>query len=164
MQRKEMVYILSALSGGIQITEHGQVKFKDELYPSLNMPALNNSDAWPCHVPNNKTSPQALWCRMNRCHVSSLFLYCCLQTSPSPTILLLLCVISSTTSRNCFRKQNILCYTIFLIEFLKHIVQKYTHVSHMFISKRLGTLITPVYQSFIRYYLLQSINHLKTLL
>lgn len=52
-----MVYILSALSGGIQITEHGQVKFKDGLYPSLNMPALNNSDAWPCRVPNNKTSP-----------------------------------------------------------------------------------------------------------
>ena len=96
--------------------------------------------------------------------VSSLFLYCCLQTSPSPTILLLLCVISSTTSRNHFRKQNILCYTIVIIEFLKHIVQKYTHVSHMFISKRLHTLIIPVYQSLIRYYLLQSINHLKTLL
>lgn len=57
MQRKETVYILSALSGGIQITEHGQVKFKDGLYPSLKMPALNNSDAWPCRVPNNKTSP-----------------------------------------------------------------------------------------------------------
>lgn len=165
MPRKEMVYILSALSGGIQIAEYWQVKFKDGLYPSLKMPALNNSDIWQCRVPNNETSPQAPWCRMeNRCHCKLpfsvlLFTDLSITYNSPPSLCNIINHIKESLQKT---KHFVLHYSI--IEFLKHIVQKYTHVSHMFISKRLHTLIIPVYQSLIRYYLLQSINHLKTLL